>query len=501
MKRFLSCVALTLLACEDAPPSGSGTLSTPTDPVYFKVGQSELLAFIDQGHEAVRLLDLSAGTYQWGDNPYFARAVTLDDSPVDVEVLGDELFALSASGQVFAVPSELASPVSLGLPLTSDSERSLALLHLGATLVRLDRNCTLTRLDDGLQIVDAQVTNCASLGASLVLGEEGGVRQIFRLAESGLVPFAAESIALRSAHAALDGGFWLLSSDLRRLLRIDASGAELRRFVAPYDVMDLVEVEDESGPLLCLAGLDRGVVYLRADGVAEEPHGSRAFTRPVALRGSFQGLNVSRDIAETLLGRDLLAVGGLQLGDVEIQTQTTDDGGLLLVANEGAELPTEPRPWVTLVGGEAICTGRLGADGLFEGNVESCPVGDQVTATFLSAAWHLFAGTALEKDAEFLVAESLGLFAEGQELNLDGHVFSASAPASAAGAVVALRGRNGAGSSVLSDGWFGGITAGTAKTNYAESEQVWLWLTSPSENAIVQMPVKAAEYYSMLIFR
>ncbi|MDE0883612.1 MAG: hypothetical protein OSB21_13550, partial [Myxococcota bacterium] len=163
MKRFLSCVALTLLACEDAPPSGSGTLSTPTDPVYFKVGQSELLAFIDQGHEAVRLLDLSAGTYQWGDNPYFARAVTLDDSPVDVEVLGDELFALSASGQVFAVPSELASPVSLGLPLTSDSERSLALLHLGATLVRLDRNCTLTKLDDGLQIVDAQVTNCASL--------------------------------------------------------------------------------------------------------------------------------------------------------------------------------------------------------------------------------------------------------------------------------------------------------------------------------------------------
>jgi hypothetical protein len=501
MKRLLCFMAFSLLACEDAPPSGSGTLSTPTDPVYFKVGQNELLAFIDQGHEAVRFLDLSAGTYQWGENPYFARAVTFDDSPVDIEVLGEELFALSASGQVFAVPSELASPVSLGLPLTSGLERPLALLHLGATLLRLDRNCTLTRLADAVQIVSPQVTNCAALGAGLVLGDEGGVRQIYRLAESGLVAFAPESIALRSAHAAQDGGFWLLSSDLRRLLRIDASGLELRRFVAPYDVMDLVEIEDESGPLLCLAGLDRGVVYLRPDGVAEEPHGSRAFTRPVALRGSFEGLSVARDVAESLLGRDLLAVGGLQLGELQIETQATDDGGLLLVAGEGVELPTEPRPWVTLVGGEAICTGRLAADGLFEGNLESCPVGDQVSASFLSAAWHLFPGTALEKDAQFLATESLGFFAEEQDLNLDGHLFSASVPASAEGAVVALRGKNGAGSSVLTDGWFGSITAATAKTNYAESEQVWLWLTSPSENAIVQMPVKAAEYYSMLIFR
>ena len=122
-------------------------------------------------------------------------------------------------------------------------------------------------------------------------------------------------------------------------------------------------------------------------------------------------------------------------------------------------------------------------------------------ATFKSSAWHLFAGTALEADASFALADSLGVVTETQELSLDAHTFTASQAAPNSGAIIGLRGQNGYGSTVLGDGWFSNITAASAKTNYAESEQVWLWLTSPSENAVIQMPVKASEYYSMLIFR
>ena len=57
------------------------------------------------------------------------------------------------------------------------------------------------------------------------------------------------------------------------------------------------------------------------------------------------------------------------------------------------------------------------------------------------------------------------------------------------------------GSLIFNDGWFSGVTAGTAKTNYSETTQTWLWLTSPSEDAVVQLPLKSIEYYQFLIFR
>ena len=67
--------------------------------------------------------------------------------------------------------------------------------------------------------------------------------------------------------------------------------------------------------------------------------------------------------------------------------------------------------------------------------------------------------------------------------------------------MVSLRGQTGLGSLIFNDGWFSGVTAATAKTNYSETTQTWLWLTSPSEDAVVQLPLKSIEYYQFLIFR
>ena len=120
MRGWVLLALIGAMACEDTPPAGTRNLLAPSHPVFFEVGGQELLGFIDQGHDAVRLLDLTAGTYQWGTHPYFPRAVRLDDSVIDLAWSGSSLVALSASGQAYEVPAELAAPTSLSLaPLCS----------------------------------------------------------------------------------------------------------------------------------------------------------------------------------------------------------------------------------------------------------------------------------------------------------------------------------------------------------------------------------------------
>ncbi len=500
---FLVCAIALVAGCDDTPPSGSQTLSSPTSPVFFKVGSQEYLAFIDQGHDAVRFLDLTVGTYQWGSNPYFPRAVMLDDSPIGLIAQGEALFALSASGQAYQVPMSLDPPASVGLGLPLAPARALALVAVDNALLRLDSDCSLVTLSDRSRQQSTELSACRYLGAGLVDGRATTGDDLYRVSASGLVRLSALPFDLRLARPALDGGYWLLSAGLRRLVRLDSTGQEVRRFVLPYEVMDLVETVDETGPLLNLIGLDRGVVYLREDGTSEAPHGSRVLSRPVPLQGSADGLRISRDLAETLVGRDLLAVGGIELGTVTVHVGSAQgrEPNLMLLPAGPDPLPTEALPWVTLSKDELSCLGRLDAEGIFVPETQPCPEGEAVGATFNSSAWHLFAGLALEADANFTLADSLGAVTESAELSLDGHTFTATQAAPSSGAIIGLRGQNGFGSTVLGDGWFSSITAATAKTNYAETEQVWLWLTSPSENAVIQMPVKASEYYSMLIFR
>ncbi len=500
---FALLAMLTIAACDDTPPSGSQTLSSPTNPVFFAVGSQEFLGFIDQGHDAVRLLDLTAGTYQWGSNPYFPRAVMLDDSPIGLMAQGDALFALSASGQAYQVPISLDPPASVGLALPVAPTRALALVSVDQALRRLDSDCSLVALSDRSRLESTELSECRYLGVGLVEANSSAGDGLYRVTASGLVSISELPFELRLARPSGDGGFWLLSAGLRRLVRLDATGQEVRRFVLPYEVMDLVETQDENGPLLNLVGLDRGVVYLREDGSTEAPNGSRVLSRPVPLHGSAEGLTVSRNAEETLVGRDLFAVGGLELGAVTVHVGSAQgrEPNLVLLQAGPDPLPTEALPWVTLSKDELSCLGRLDAEGIFVPETQPCPEGESVSAAFSSSAWHLFAGTALEADTSFVVADSLGIVTETQELQLDAHTFSASQAAPSSGAIIGLRGQNGYGSTVLGDGWFSSITAATAKTNYAETAQVWLWLTSPSENAVIQMPVKASEYYSMLIFR
>ena len=68
-----------------------------------------------------------------------------------------------------------------------------------------------------------------------------------------------------------------MSAERRRLVKLDAQGQELLRFATPFDVMDLVESEDDEGALLAVVGLDTGVLYLRPDGGAVGPFGARSF--------------------------------------------------------------------------------------------------------------------------------------------------------------------------------------------------------------------------------
>ena len=136
MRGWVLLALIGAMACEDTPPAGTRNLLAPSQPVFFEVGGQELLGFIDQGHDAVRLLDLTAGTYQWGTHPYFPRAVRLDDSVIDLAWSGSSLVALSASGQAYEVPAELAAPTSLSLALPAAGAYPLGLVDLGANWAR-----------------------------------------------------------------------------------------------------------------------------------------------------------------------------------------------------------------------------------------------------------------------------------------------------------------------------------------------------------------------------
>ena len=143
----------------------------------------------------------------------------------------------------------------------------------------------------------------------------------------------------------------------------------------------------------------------------------------------------------------------------------------------------------------------MNAESVLVAETGECPAGDAVQASFKSSAWHAFAGTALTPDQVFDPTQSLGAASVVSELALDGHVISVTAPSARSGAVVALRGQTGLGSTVLGGGWFSGITSAVAKTNYSDTAQPWLWLTSPSDDTVVQLPLKSSEYYQILFFR
>ena len=503
MRGWVLLALIGAMACEDTPPAGTRNLLAPSQPVFFEVGGQELLGFIDQGHDAVRLLDLTAGTYQWGTHPYFPRAVRLDDSVIDLAWSGSSLVALSASGQAYEVPAELAAPTSLSLALPAAGAYPLGLVDLGANWARLDNDCSLAALGGAQPAAVDGLSACVLLGDALVHAMQAGESVLAQTTDAGLQVLGASPGHVVSAHAAADGGWWLVTSDRRRLVKIDAQGAEVHRFVLPFEAMDMVESSDADGPLLAVVGLNTGVLYLRADGTPEGPFGERTLTRPIALTGEFEGIEVRRDEEQSLAGRDLFLVGAASLGSATVTVAAVDgqDQQFTLTPAEGSSLPSESLAYATLSQGESSCSGRLDAQSVWVVATGTCPVGEGVSASFTSSAWHAFAGTALLADQTFDAQQSLGAAQVGTDLTLDGHVITATQAAGASLAVVALRGQTGLGSLVLSDGWFSGITAAAAKTNYSDTEQTWLWLTSSSENAVVQLPIKSNEYYQILIFR
>ena len=490
------------VACEDAPPSGARNLLAPTHPTFLNVGGQELLAFIDQGHDAVRLLDLTGGTYQWGTNPYFPRAVRLDDAVIDLAWSGEALLAMSLSGQVFEVPVELAPPVGLALPDLAAGAHPVGLVSLDAHMARLGSDCSLVAVSGAQPQAADGLDSCRRLGGSLVLAQADQGEVLARAAEAGLEVLGAAPVSPISAHAAADGGWWLVSAERRRLVKLDAQGEELLRFATPFDVMDLVESEDDEGALLAVVGLDTGVLYLRPDGGAVGPFGARSFTRPLALDGSADGFEVRRDEAD-LVGRDLLVVAAAALGSLTLTVAAVDGAPeqRTLTPADGERLPDESLAFVTLTKEAASCNGRLNAQGVVVVGDGDCPDGEGVEAVFTSSAWHVYPGTSLAPGQVFEAQQSLGAAAAGEDLVIDGHILTATQASPASGAVVSLRGQTGLGSLIFNDGWFSGVTAATAKTNYSETTQTWLWLTSPSEDAVVQLPLKSIEYYQFLIFR
>jgi hypothetical protein len=494
---MLAFTALLLLAaCEDTPPSGTQTLEAPTQPVFFTAQGRELLAFIDQGRGAVRFLDLTAGTYQWGTHPYFPREVSLDATPIALHLLGAELLAMSASGQVYTVPSIAGGALPFGLPEPAANAHPVALFDT----VRVDSDCAVIALADGSRVETPAAVQCKAAGDGLVTATFNGSDRLLRPTLAGVVDFGATPFILRIVRGAADGGYWCLGADLRRLARLDGNGVELRRFGLTFDVMDLVEVSDDDGPLLALVGIGGVIVYLRPDGVAETPHGSRVMDRLVALRGDATTLSVRRAAAEELGGDDLLFVAGLELGSASVSVAASPDG-VTLVAEAGAALAAEEDALVTLTQDQQICTARRAGGADYVVVDGTCPLGGGVQALFRSSGWNVFAGASITPDQTFEPSASSGSFNERRSLDFGGHTFSASAMVSASGAIAAGRGKTGAGSKVLSDGWLSAIATGTAVTHFAEAPQPWLWVTSPSQDAVIQLPIKAVDFFSMLVFK
>ena len=94
-----------------------------------------------------------------------------------------------------------------------------------------------------------------------------------------------------------------MSAERRRLVKLDAQGQELLRFATPFDVMDLVESEDDEGALLAVVGLDTGVLYLRPDGSAAHSGDAEA----PAEAAERLGRDLAAELLEAAGGRDFLA--------------------------------------------------------------------------------------------------------------------------------------------------------------------------------------------------
>ena len=332
---------------------------------------------------------------------------------------------------------------------------------------------------------------------------QAGESVLAQTTDAGLQVLGASPGHVVSAHAAADGGWWLVTSDRRRLVKIDAQGAEVHRFVLPFEAMDVVESSDADGPLLAVVGLNTGVLYLRADGTPEGPFGERTLSRPIALTGEFEGIEVRRNEEQSLAGRDSFLVGAASLGAATVTVAAIDGQdqqfyadpcrGSVLAKRVARLCDVEPRR-------EQLqrtfgCTKRVG------GCDRDVPGGRGRQRQLYQLGLARVCRHCLTCGSNLDAQQSLGAAQVGTDLTLDGHVITATQAAGASLAVVALRGQTGLGSLVLSDGWFSGITAAAAKTNYSDTEQTWLWLTSSSENAVVQLPIKSNEYYQILIFR
>ena len=219
MKYVFGLCVLLAVGCEDTPPSGSHTLSAPTQPVFLRSGSTELLAFIDQGHDAVRVLDLTVGTYQWGQNPYFPREAAIAGSPIDLRMQGSDLVALSASGEAYVVPPLSGVPIALGLAAPVGGAHALGLVEHAAGLARLDSDCSAINLSDGAGFAALEMGQCRPLGAGLFAGTNGTGEQVLQLGDGVVEILSAAPFAARAARRATGGGYWILSADLRRLAR------------------------------------------------------------------------------------------------------------------------------------------------------------------------------------------------------------------------------------------------------------------------------------------
>ena len=204
---------------------------------------------------------------------------------IDLAWSGEALLAMSLSGQVFEVPVELAPPVGLALPELSAGAHPVGLVSLGARVARLGSDCSLVAVSGAQPQAADGLDSCRRLGGSLVLAQADQGEVLARAAEAGLEVLGATPVSPISAHAAADGGWWLVSAERRRLVTLDAQGEELLRFATPFDVMDLVESEDDE------ARCWRSSAWTQAFSICARTAAPSALRRP-ELRGRWRSMGV-----------------------------------------------------------------------------------------------------------------------------------------------------------------------------------------------------------------
>jgi hypothetical protein len=497
MRLLTVVLAGCLVACDDAPPAGQTTLQAPHSPVFFGSGAAERLAFIDSGHSMIRFLDLAAGTYQYGNHPFFPRGVLLDDEPVALAAVAKALWALDAAGGVYTVSAALEG--ALRQPTPVGSGEPVALVEAGETVGRVDRDCGVA-LVDADQRIETSDSTC-NLGAGrFVTGELLGAPQLWTVGADGLsdpvaLPWHVSAISPDSA-----AGVWLLSASGLALLHLDAAGEIDRLFGLEREASSLALSEDVDGELLALAGLDGAIAYYRVDG---SPLGDRQVRTPLrlaALAGAVDGLQVKLASDSSLVVGDYMLRATPLHGSGTATAAAGDDG--VALADRVLEGEAAVGDWVRVVSGEQSCSGRIAtltaSEMTFVPTEGSCPAGD-VSFTTYAPVWAVYDGqTSFDPVA---LEEPAGVVAPGASLTLGGVDFSVAEVPEIGAGVGHLRVGAGLRTTLDSDGWLSGITGALSQTFYGEATVPWLWVTVPTQAALYQLPVAAQQTFDMVIFR